>query len=104
MAVPAHRRGAAANRRPGSCTADAKSTNWIVFADPVRGPSPVLIDLDGVRHYRWAMMGIDRLLRAMKQHASTPPHDSLMLCRAMPLSAARAGAGGRATFHCNRDR
>jgi len=65
----------------GFMHADAKSTNWIVFADPVRGPSPVLIDLDGVRHYRWAMMGIDRLLRAMKQHRQYTPHDSLMLCR-----------------------
>jgi hypothetical protein len=65
----------------GFTHADAKSTNWIVFADPVRGPSPVLIDLDGVRHYRWPMMGIDRLLRAMKQHRQYTPHDSMMLCR-----------------------
>ena len=65
----------------GFMHADAKSTNWIAFADPVGGPSPVSIDLDGVRHYRWPMMGIDRLLRAMKQHRQYTPHDSMMLCR-----------------------
>jgi tRNA A-37 threonylcarbamoyl transferase component Bud32 len=65
----------------GFMHADAKSTNWIVFDDPARGPTPVLIDLDGVRHYRWPMMGIERLLRAMKQHKQYTPHDSLMLCR-----------------------
>lgn len=59
---------------------DAKSTNWVVFPDPAYGPRPILIDLYGVRHYRWAMMGIDRLLRAMRQHPQYAPADSKALC------------------------
>jgi hypothetical protein len=59
---------------------DAKSTNWIVFNDPVNGPTPILVDLYGVRGYRWAMMGIDRLLRAMRQHPQYTPDDSKHLC------------------------
>jgi tRNA A-37 threonylcarbamoyl transferase component Bud32 len=61
---------------------DAKSTNWIVFDDgSAAGPRPVLVDLDGVRHYRWATAGIMRLLRAMKQHGQYTPRDSLALCQ-----------------------
>jgi len=61
---------------------DAKSTNWIVFDDDsVIGPQPVLVDVDGVRHYRWATAGILRLLRAMKQHPQYTPGDSLALCQ-----------------------
>jgi hypothetical protein len=60
---------------------DAKSTNWIVFDDgSPAGPAPVLVDVDGVRHYRWATAGILRLLRAMKQHPQYTPGDSLALC------------------------
>ena len=60
---------------------DAKSTNWIVFDDgALAGPLPVLVDVDGVRHYRWATAGILRLLRAMKQHPQYTPADSLALC------------------------
>ncbi|MBC8108925.1 MAG: hypothetical protein H7Z14_20235 [Anaerolineae bacterium] len=65
----------------GFTHADAKSTNWVVFHDPVHGPRPILIDLDGVRHYRWSMMGIDRLLRAMRQHPQYTPTDSKNLCQ-----------------------
>jgi hypothetical protein len=61
---------------------DAKSTNWIVFGDGTpAGPAPVLVDVDGVRHYRWATAGILRLLRAMKQHPQYTPEDSLALCQ-----------------------
>jgi tRNA A-37 threonylcarbamoyl transferase component Bud32 len=61
---------------------DAKSTNWIVFdGGPSAGPLPVLVDVDGVRHYRWATAGILRLLRAMKQHPQYTPQDSLALCQ-----------------------
>jgi tRNA A-37 threonylcarbamoyl transferase component Bud32 len=62
---------------------DAKSTNWMVFDDGApAGPMPVLVDVDGVRHYRWATAGILRLLRAMKQHPRYTPADSLALCQA----------------------
>jgi tRNA A-37 threonylcarbamoyl transferase component Bud32 len=61
---------------------DAKSTNWIVFDDgSPAGPAPVLVDVDGVRHYNWATAGILRLLRAMKQHPQYTPADSLALCQ-----------------------
>lgn len=60
---------------------DAKSSNWIVYEDPVRGPWPVMVDVDGVRHYRWDGTGIKRLLRAMKQHAQYTPQDSRWLCQ-----------------------
>lgn len=61
---------------------DAKSTNWVVtdMVDPP-GPTPVLIDLYGVRYYPWATAGVLRLLRAMKQHPQYTPQDSLHLCR-----------------------
>ncbi|MBV8781651.1 MAG: hypothetical protein JO353_09655, partial [Phycisphaerae bacterium] len=66
---------------------DAKSTNWIVF----NRSTPVLVDVDGVRHYRWAGTGIARLLRAMKHHAQYTPADSLALCQGYsPTSPSRA--------------
>ena len=68
---------------------DAKSTNWIVYSDgSAAGPVPVLVDLDGVRHYRWATAGILRLLRAMKQHPQYTPADSLALCQGYAPAAA----------------
>jgi hypothetical protein len=68
---------------------DAKSTNWIVFDDgSPAGPAPVLVDVDGVRHYRWATAGILRLLRAMKQHPQYTPGDSLALCAGYAPAAA----------------
>jgi tRNA A-37 threonylcarbamoyl transferase component Bud32 len=61
---------------------DAKSTNWIVHEGDF-GPSPVLIDVDGIRnnplHTRG--YGVQRLLRAMKLHPQYTPEDSLWLCR-----------------------
>jgi tRNA A-37 threonylcarbamoyl transferase component Bud32 len=59
---------------------DAKSTNWIVQMDPILGPFPVLIDVDGVRSRRWIALGIERLLRSMKLHPQYTPADSLSLC------------------------
>jgi tRNA A-37 threonylcarbamoyl transferase component Bud32 len=68
---------------------DAKSTNWIVFDNgSPAGPAPVLVDVDGVRHYRWATAGILRLLRAMKQHPQYTPEDSLALCSGYAARAA----------------
>ena len=46
---------------------DAKTTNWIVFAD-ANSHVPVLIDCDGMRTYRWRGAGIQRLIRALSQH------------------------------------
>jgi hypothetical protein len=60
---------------------DAKSTNWIVFDDPVDGATPVLIDLYGIRGYAWPMAGFNRLMRAMRQHPQFTPEDSLNFCR-----------------------
>lgn len=65
----------------GYAHADAKSTNWMVFEDPADGPTPVLIDLDGLRYYPWAMLGFNRLMRAMRQHPQFTPDDSLHLCK-----------------------
>jgi tRNA A-37 threonylcarbamoyl transferase component Bud32 len=60
---------------------DAKSTNWIIRTDDATGPLAILIDVDGVRHYRWTGEGIDRLLRAMREHPQYTVEDSLALCQ-----------------------
>ena len=80
----------------GFTHSDAKSTNWIVFADPVRGPTPVLIDLYGIRRYNWSMLGMNRLLRAMRQHPQYTPDDSYHLCKGYAPEArvVREGEGG----------
>lgn len=69
--------------RAGLAHGDAKSTNWIVYKAPGCGPSPVMIDLYGIRPLTWFLQtwGIRRLLRAMKQHPQYTPADSLALCR-----------------------
>lgn len=59
---------------------DAKATNWIVIEDEKLGPTPVMIDADGIRHYPTAGMGMQRLLRAMRDHPQYTPADSLSLC------------------------
>jgi hypothetical protein len=62
---------------------DAKSTNWIVVNDEQVGPVPVMIDLDGIRMLLRKLQGfgIQRLLRAMRQHPQYTPADSLALCQ-----------------------
>lgn len=60
---------------------DAKSTNWIAYEDPVLGPTPVMIDADALRHYRWSLLGLHRLLKAMRQHPQYTPADSKALCQ-----------------------
>lgn len=67
--------------REGFSHFDSKSSNWIVMNDAARGPVPVMIDVDGVRHYRWDGFGIRRLLRSMKGHPQYTPADSLHLCQ-----------------------
>ena len=60
---------------------DAKSSNWIIRADARRGPSPVLVDIDGIRQRRWVALGIERLLKSMRRHPQYTPADSLALCQ-----------------------
>ena len=60
---------------------DAKASNWIVLEDEKLGPTPVLVDVDGIRFRRWQMLGISRLLRAMRDHPQYTPGDSLELCQ-----------------------
>ena len=59
---------------------DAKAPNWIVRDDPKLGPFPVLIDTDAVRFRQWPALGIQRLLRSMKDHPQYTREDSLSLC------------------------
>lgn len=60
---------------------DAKASNWIVRPDEAIGPSPVLIDVDGIRFRRWPALGIQRLLRSLLDRKQYSPEDSLSLCR-----------------------
>jgi tRNA A-37 threonylcarbamoyl transferase component Bud32 len=60
---------------------DAKASNWIVRPDDKVGASPILIDVDGIRRIRWVALGIQRLLRSMRDHEQYTPEDSLALCR-----------------------
>src|SRR5580658_3933270 len=60
---------------------DAKASNWIVQEDEAFGPRPVLVDVDGIRFRRWQALGIQRLLRSMKDHPQYTVEDSLSLCR-----------------------
>ena len=66
--------------RDGLPHRDAKSNNWIIVNDDRRGPSPVLVDVDGVGHGAIAG-GIQRLLRSMRDHPQYTPTDSFHLCR-----------------------
>jgi tRNA A-37 threonylcarbamoyl transferase component Bud32 len=70
---------------------DAKASNFIVRFDERVGPAPVLIDTDAVRFRRWPALGLDRLLRSMKEHPQYTPGDSLALCLGYaPYSAPKA--------------
>ncbi len=71
---------------------DAKATNWMVLDDPKSGPTPVMIDIDGIRHRRWRALGIRRLLRSMKMNAAYTPADSLALCQGYAPWSKVAGA------------
>lgn len=78
-----HRAGAILRRMEstGLYHWDSKSTNWIIRMDEKLGPSPLLVDVDGIRRIRWTRSGIGRLLRAMKQHPHFTSEDSRSLCR-----------------------
>jgi tRNA A-37 threonylcarbamoyl transferase component Bud32 len=60
---------------------DSKASNWIVMPDDRRGPTPVMVDVDGVRFYRWDTFGIQRLLKSMREHRQYTVTDSLALCQ-----------------------
>jgi tRNA A-37 threonylcarbamoyl transferase component Bud32 len=60
---------------------DAKASNWIVFNDDKNGPGPILIDVDGIRRRQWIALGIERLLKSMRENPQYAPADSLALCR-----------------------
>lgn len=67
--------------RLGMSHFDAKASNWIVRADEVTGPAPLLVDVDGIRFRRWPALGIERLLRSLRDRRQYSPDDSLALCR-----------------------
>ena len=67
--------------RVGFSHFDPKSSNWIVKPDEKLGPTPVLVDVDGVRFYRWDTFGIQRLLKSMQEHSQYTREDSLALCQ-----------------------
>jgi tRNA A-37 threonylcarbamoyl transferase component Bud32 len=60
---------------------DAKATNWIVQQDAMLGARPIIVDADGIRFRRWRALGIERLLRAMRDHPQYTVADSLALCQ-----------------------
>lgn len=60
---------------------DSKASNWIIMPDDKRGPTPVLVDVDGVRFYPWTTFGIRRLLDSMREHRQYTIADSLALCQ-----------------------
>jgi tRNA A-37 threonylcarbamoyl transferase component Bud32 len=59
---------------------DAKSANWMIVSDPLRGPTPVVIDVDGIRRIVPRMGPIERLLMSMRQHPQYTVDDSRELC------------------------
>ncbi len=60
---------------------DAKASNWIVLEDDKVGPTPVMVDVDGIRRRNWVALGIRRLLRSMHENPHYAQADSLSLCR-----------------------
>ena len=78
-----HRCGATLRRieQFGLSHFDAKSYNWIVTTDPDGSPRPVMIDLDGIRRYRWQGRGMERLVRAIRQHSDRTDADLVHLAR-----------------------
>ena len=79
--------------RLGMSHFDAKASNWMVRPDEKLGPSPVMIDIDGIRERRWTALGIQRLLKSLREinkQYSVP--DSLSLCQGYAPTAARKRA------------
>jgi len=51
---------------------DAKAENWMIRDDPALGPTPMLIDVDGIRRIKIAIGGFNRLLRSLRQNPAVP--------------------------------
>ena len=66
---------------------DAKAVNWIAFADPAAGLTPVMIDCDGVRPSRrdGGRRGMSRFLRALREHPDVAPADLDVVRRGFAL-------------------
>jgi tRNA A-37 threonylcarbamoyl transferase component Bud32 len=67
--------------RGGLAQYDAKSTNWIIKGDETLGPTPVVIDVDGVGRFNGSPDAIRRLLRSLKEHPQYTVADSLAVCQ-----------------------
>ena len=61
---------------------DSKMSNWMIQFDPRLGPTPIMIDVDGIHRTWWRrpMWSIERLLRSMRDHPDYTPDDSRELC------------------------
>ena len=59
---------------------DSKSPNWVVVADEKVGPTPVIVDVDGVRKWARPLWPIERLLRSLRDHPQYTPEDSRWVC------------------------
>jgi hypothetical protein len=66
--------------RRGRLLYDSKSPNWVVAADEHVGPTPVIVDVDGLRQFGPPMWPIDRLLRSLREHPQYTPEDSRWVC------------------------
>jgi hypothetical protein len=84
--------------RDGLLLYDSKAVNWVVIDDEKRGPTPVIVDVDGLR--RWAPpLWADRPAAAELEgapaiHAGRFQVGLLRLCTASKVGARRSVAGG----------
>jgi hypothetical protein len=59
---------------------DSKTPNWVVAHDEKVGPTPVIVDVDGVRIWTQPLWPIERLLRSLRDHPQYTPEDSKWVC------------------------
>jgi hypothetical protein len=59
---------------------DSKSPNWVVVHDEKVGPTPAIVDVDGVRIWAQPLWPIERLLRSLREHPQYTPEDSKWVC------------------------
>jgi hypothetical protein len=59
---------------------DAKAENWMIRSDDMLGPTPMVIDVDGIRRIR-QRGGLRRLLRSLRENSRVPfnANDALAL-------------------------
>jgi tRNA A-37 threonylcarbamoyl transferase component Bud32 len=72
----------------GLAHGDAKATNWIVHDDPRIGPTPVLVDVDGIRPRMLGPLGVDRLVRSLRRHRQFNDADERSIRQGYAPSAA----------------